>query len=72
MEHRKYIVTPLGCNCFVNNYIDSCRNCEGTGLIHLLAEGEAQTVVMCDVCQGSGEVAITKHIQIIVKPFKRQ
>lgn len=72
MERRKYVVRPLGDNTYENNFIDGCRNCRGTGLVQLECDGAANTVIMCEVCQGSGEVAITKTIKIVVKPFKRE
>lgn len=71
MERRKYVVRPLGDNTYENNFIDGCRNCRGTGLVELKGDGYT-TVIMCEVCQGSGEVAITKTIKIVVKPFKRE
>lgn len=70
IERRKYIVTPLGGNMYENNFVDTCRNCCGTGLIKLLTP--PGLVEECPVCLGSGEVAVTKRIEVIVKPFKRQ
>jgi DnaJ-class molecular chaperone len=72
MERRKYVVRPLGDNTYENNFKDVCRNCGGTGLINLFCGQFEGTVIMCEVCQGSGEVAITKTIKIVVKPFKRE
>jgi DnaJ-class molecular chaperone len=75
MEHRKYVVTPTGPNRYENNYIDSCRNCLGSGFIIVEAEGTCrltgapERVITCDVCGGSGEVSVTKKIEVIVKPF---
>lgn len=69
MEHRKYIVTRLGHGLYENKYIDSCRNCQGSGMI-VLSGHSCSAVIDCIICGGSGEVQITKKIEVIIKPFK--
>jgi len=49
---------------YVNESIDVCRGCKGTGIS--LQDGISE----CTTCEGSGMVLITKDIQISVKPYK--
>lgn len=65
-ELRKYEVTRTGINSFVNRYVDTCRNCDGSGLLTF-----ESGVLMCPVCNGTGLVSITKVIDIIIKPFNQ-
>ncbi|MFH1121767.1 MAG: hypothetical protein V1775_18245 [Bacteroidota bacterium] len=70
MEYRKYITTRTGQNTFENKYFDVCRNCGGEGMIRLIVEvGGASTVCQCPVCKGTGDVQITKKIEVIVSPI---
>lgn len=71
MEHRKYNVTRTGMNSFENSYIDSCRNCDGSGMVKIIGSN-CSTVIMCNRCLGTGEVQVTKKIEVIVKPYKNQ
>lgn len=70
MEYRKYLTTRTGPSTFENRYYDVCRNCGGEGLIRLIVEvGEASTAVQCPVCKGTGDVRVTKKIEVIVEPI---
>jgi DnaJ-class molecular chaperone len=69
MEYRKYTVSRTGQNTWDNKYYDVCRNCLGAGLITLLGNMSASTVVQCPVCLGTGDVKVTKKIEVIVEPI---
>lgn len=69
MEYRKYITTRTGQNTFENKYYDVCRNCGGEGMISLLISVGVSTVVQCPVCNGTGDVKVTKKIEVIVEPI---
>ena len=62
---RRYLVTRVSPNSYVNKYVDYCRNCGGSGIYDLVT-----AVEMCPVCNGTGYVDITKVIDVIIKPYK--
>lgn len=70
VEHRKYIVTRLADGVYENNYIDSCRNCQGSGIVFITGE-ICDAVFECPVCSGSGEVHVTKRIEVKIKPLTK-
>jgi DnaJ-class molecular chaperone len=67
----KYTVTRTGDKSFKNEYTAQCRNCYGSGFILPALPPEAGPID-CPVCLGSGEVDVTKMIEVSVKPHKNK
>ncbi len=49
---------------YINESIDVCRGCLGTGTVPGFPD------YACQTCDGTGKVLVSKDIQITVKPFK--
>ena len=58
--------------------IEVCRNCGGEGMVHPKVEGnwllrrmqDADRLVACDVCGGTGRVRKHTEITVTVKSFR--
>jgi DnaJ-class molecular chaperone len=69
MEYRKSIITRTGQRTWENKYYDVCGECSGSGLSILRIPGGKSTAVQCRLCKGTGDVQVTKKIEVIVEPI---
>ena len=73
MRKRATNTERLAAGQYQSEYIDICRNCNGSGIVNYRSnqgDGTIDTARECLVCSGSGRVLIKKEIFISINPIK--
>jgi DnaJ-class molecular chaperone len=73
MRKQNTHTNRLAAGQYLSEYIDICRNCNGSGIVNYRSnqgDGTIDTVRECLVCKGSGKVLIKKEIFVSINPIK--